>query len=286
MCHVCVMESVKERMLQRRDFLRASLGAGAMATVGGTAAAGAAVAGAGALMSPVRAHAATHGTVADMTHTLTTDFPTFFGEQQFFEEQLFNYAEHYFNLKEIRVNEHTGTHLDAPLHFSEDGRSVDEIPVERLVVPLAVIDIRAKADEDADAQVTPDDLRAWIDAHGDLPTGCCVAMNSGWSQHVRSPRFRNVDDDGVMHFPGFHVEASQMLMEEADVVGMAVDSLSLDHGPSQDFATHYAWLPTDRWGLECIANLDAVPAVGATLVVGAPKHAGGTGGPCRVLTLV
>ncbi|MDJ0628948.1 MAG: hypothetical protein QNJ44_11870, partial [Rhodobacter sp.] len=46
---------------------------------------------------------------------------------------------------------------------------------------------------------------------------------------------------------------------------------------SQDFATHYAWLPTNRYGIECLAGLDQVPAAGATLVVGAPKVARGTG---------
>lgn len=110
-------------------------------------------------------------------------------------------------------------------------------------------------------------------------------MLSGWGDHVNDPRFRNADDDGVMHFPGFHVDAAEMLMEEADVAGIAVDTLSLDHGPSPDFATHYAWLPTNRWGLECVASLDEVPAAGATLVVGAPKHRGGTGGPARLFTL-
>ena len=75
-------------------------------------------------------------------------------------------------------------------------------------------------------------------------------MMSGWDAHVNSARFRNADADGVMHFPGFHLEAAQMLMEEADVVGLAVDSLSLDHGISKDFAVHYAWLPSNRWGIE------------------------------------
>ena len=75
-------------------------------------------------------------------------------------------------------------------------------------------------------------------------------MNSGWDKHVSSDFFRNADADKVMHFPGFHVEAANMLMEEANVAGIAVDTLSLDHGPSADFATHYAWLPTNRWGIE------------------------------------
>ena len=161
-----------------------------------------------------------------------------------------------------------------------------EVPVENLVVPLAVIDIKQKASENADAQVTPDDLKAWISKHGPLPENCCVAMNSGWDKHVKSDKFRNADEDKVMHFPGFHVEAANMLMEDASVTGIAVDTLSLDHGPSADFATHYAWLPTNRWGIECLANLDAVPENGATLVVGAPKIVGGTGGPSRIFTLM
>ena len=275
MCDICVMNSVRERMLSRRDFFRAS--------VTGTAAVAAAATGLGA-MAPA-AFAATPSSVADMTHTLHPGFPTFFGDQQYYEEQLFNYAEHMFNLKEIRVNEHTGTHMDAPLHFSADGLSVDEIPVEKLVVPLAVVDIREKAAGDADAQLTPDDIRAWIAQHGPLPAGCCVAMLSGWEAHLNDAKFRNADDDGTLHFPGFHIEAAQMLMEEADVAGIAVDTLSLDHGPSPDFATHYAWLPSNRWGIECIANLAEVPASGATLVAGAPKHRRGTGGPARIFTL-
>ncbi len=273
MCHACVMDSVKNKMLSRRGFLKATA-ATATATAAST------------VVSTTPAMAGGHSQVADMTHTLGEDFPTYFGEQHLFIEQKFNYAEHKFNLNEIRVNEHTGTHMDAPLHFSADGHSVAEIPVENLVVPLAVIDIRGKASEDPDAQVTPDDLKAWISEHGPLPDNCCVAMNSGWDKHVQSDMFRNADADKVMHFPGFHVEAATMLMEEANVAGIAVDTLSLDHGPSADFATHYAWLPTNRWGIECLANLDAVPASGATLVVGSPKIVGGTGGPSRIFTLM
>ena len=67
---------------------------------------------------------------------------------------------------------------------------------------------------------------------------------------------------------------------------IAVDTLSLDHGISADFAVHYSWLPAGRWGIENIANLDAVPASGATLVVGAPKVRKGTGGPCRIFAMV
>ena len=273
MCDACVIDTVKNRMLSRRHFFRAA--AAGAATV---------VAASSGALSPALAQTPTK--VTDLTHELYEDFPTFFGQQQFWREQKFNYKEHKFNLFELRVNEHTGTHLDAPLHFSEDGKSVAEIPVSDLVVPLAVIDIRAKADASADAQVTPDDIKAWIAANGDLPEKACVAMLSGWGKHLGTDMFRNADAEGKLHFPGFHVEAVQYLAENSSAVGIAVDTLSLDYGLSPDFATHYAWLASGHWGLEGAANLDQLPAKGATLVVGAPKVRGGTGGPSRVLALV
>ncbi|MEM8837028.1 MAG: cyclase family protein [Pseudomonadota bacterium] len=273
MCHPVIMEYVKGKALSRRDFFR------------GSAATGAALVAASTLSPrPVLAHAATKA--VDLTHTLTHDFPTYFGEQQFFDEDVFTYATHKFNLKSLRVNEHTGTHIDAPLHFTDGGASIDEVPVESLVAPLAIVDIKEKADADPDAQITPDDLKAWIAKHGPIPQGACIAQNAGWQKRLGSPKFRNADDAGKMHFPGFHVEAVKMLLEEAEVVGIAVDTLSIDYGISADFITHYTWLPANRWAVENIANLDELPPTGATLVVGAPKHVGGTGGPCRLIALV
>jgi len=272
MCDLCVINSVKERMLSRRDIFKIA---------GATALAGAALTSG---TTPSLAHGARK--VEDMTHELHEGFPTYFGKPGFSTKQVFNYAEHKFNLLELTVNEHTGTHMDAPLHFSENGQAVNEIPVENLVVPLCVVHIHDKAAENADAQVTPDDLKAWTAKHGDFPDNACVAMHSGWGAHIATDKFRNVGDDEKMHFPGFHVEAAKMLLEETSVIGLATDTLSLDYGPSGDFATHYAWLPTNRWGIENMANLDNVPAHGATLVVGAPKHRGGTGGPCRIFALL
>jgi kynurenine formamidase len=269
MCHHCVIESVKQRMLSRRDLFKA---APAVAVAAATTA--------------MPALASGHSGVADLTHELHHDFPTYFGKPGITLNTVFNFADNGFNLFELTLNEHTGTHIDAPLHFSADKQSVAEIPVENLVAPLAIVDIRERAAGDPDTLLNPDDLKAWIAANGPLPDRCCVAMNSGWDQHVNGDMFRNVDAEGKMHFPGFHLEAAQMLMEESTAIGMAADTLSLDHGISADFATHYAWLPTNRWGLECIANLGNLPAVGATLIVGAPKWRGGSGGPSRLMALV
>jgi kynurenine formamidase len=127
----------------------------------------------------------------DLTHELFDKFPTYFGGQQLFNDKKFDFAKDTFNLYELRLSEHTGTHIDAPLHFSADGKSVAELPVEDLIAPLVVIDIAAKASENADAQVTPDDIKAWVSVNGDLPAGAVVAMHSGWGAHLGTEKFRN-----------------------------------------------------------------------------------------------
>ncbi|MGI9354282.1 MAG: cyclase family protein [Rhizobiaceae bacterium] len=271
MCDICVMNSVKERMVSRRGFFKSAAAAGAVATVG--------------VSTTTSALAAGQSKVMDLTHTLHPEFPTWGGDPGFAKEQVFNFKKDGFNLFNLTINEHTGTHIDAPLHFSADGTSVDEMPVESLIAPLCIVDIAARAAENADTTVTPDDLKAWISANGKIPDGACVAMHSGWGAKVATDGFRNFDGK-AQHYPGFHVEAATMLKEETGAKSIAVDTLSLDPGNSADFATHYAWLPSNRFGIENVANLDKLPAAGATVFIGAPKFAGGTGGPARVIAMV
>jgi kynurenine formamidase len=275
MCVPGCVESVHRR-LGRRSFVR---GTGL-----------ALLAGASATVAPApRARAAeprSFTRVLDLTHAMGPDFPTYDGGSNLAMETIVTLAKDGYNMYRWHLVEHTGTHMDAPIHFGDGVQSAAEIPVENLVVPLAVLDIRAKAMDDPDAQVTPDDLAAFEAAHGPIPDGACVAMLSGWADKASGPEFRNADADGVMHFPGFHVEAAHFLISERNATGIAVDTLSLDYGRSADFATHYAWLPSNRWGLEAVANLAELPPTGTTLVVGGPKIKGATGGPSRVLALL
>jgi kynurenine formamidase len=165
--------------------------------------------------------------------------------------------------------------------------AVDRIPARRLVAPLAVVDVSDKASKDSDYQLSRADLAAWERRHGRLPQGCCVAMHSGWARRVDEPhRYTGKDASGAMHFPGIAPEAAEWLLKARNVAGLAVDTLSLDHGVSRDFRTHVLWLSAGRWGLENVANLDDVPATGATLVVGLAKVKGATGSPARLIALL
>ncbi len=278
MCDACVMNSVAAR-LGRRGVLAAM----AAATLGLSAhPAGAQLLGrvAGA---PLRA--APVNRAVDLTHRLHPAFPTFGGTPAIEIEPVLSIARDGYFINKLTYTEHVGTHFDAPAHFAAGGATVDALPVEALVCPLVVLDVRRQAAADPDYQATPADLAALEAAHGRLPQGACLALLSGWDAHVETPRFRNADAAGVLRFPGFRPDLVPLLLDRG-VAGVAVDTLSLDHGGSRDFAFHGTWLGAGRWGLEAAANLGDLPVVGATLVAGAPRIAGGSGGPGRAIALV
>lgn len=225
--------------------------------------------------------------VQDLTHTITPETPVFPGYPQPAFETVRNFDEHGFYAQMLSYVEHTGTHMDAPAHFVEGLAFANELPVAQFLAPLAVIDISERAASDPDAQLMPDDVLAWEGEHGALPAGAFVAMNSGWSSRIDDPEaFLNVGDDDALHFPGFHPDATALLVEERDVVGIGVDTLSLDFGAATSFDTHVFLLGAGKYGLEGMAALDSVPAAGALVIVGGPKFMNGSGGPSRVLALV
>jgi kynurenine formamidase len=269
MCNHCVIEGVRRNMLSRRSLFK-------QAAFAGSALAG------GAFSSPVGAQSPTR--VIDLTHSYDPTFPTFDGKPGIELEWAVNFAESGYQLHKLTIFEHTGTHIDAPLHFSADGASVDQIEPQHLVAPLIIIDISERASEDANSTVEKADIEAWISANGAVPSGAVVALRSGWAAKVGDPSFRN-DEAGDFAFPGFGKSATDLLLD-LEVVAVGVDTLSLDPGNSADFAVHNSWLPAGRYGIEGLNNLEDVPVKGATIIVGAPKHRGGTGGPARVLALV
>jgi kynurenine formamidase len=273
MCVPGCQEAVRAA-LSRRGFFKGAAAAGFAATA----------------IAPMQAAAAPRrrfSTVVDLTHTMSPEFPTFFGVPGIEIQKQFDFKKDGFNLNWWRIIEHGGTHLDAPIHFSESATTADKIVAGDLVVPLAVIDVRRGAAQDPDYLVTRQDLVDWERRYRRLPDNCCVAMLSGWGQYTGDEaRYTGKDAGGTFHFPGFSPEAAEWLLRDRRVAGLAVDTLSLDYGASKDFKTHRLWLPAGRWGLENVANLEKVPPSGATLMVGVAKVKDATGGPARLIALI
>lgn len=225
-------------------------------------------------------------TVLDLTYTAAPDFPLFPGTPPFSIEIANDYASDGYFSNNLTHNEHTATHMDAPAHFFEGAATADLIPVDQLIAPLIVIDISDRAVSDPDAAVTVDDITAWESANGQIPYGAFVAMYSGWGSHLDVPDgYVNLDDAGVQHYPGFSPEASQFLVAERAIVGIGVDTLSLDPGNSADFGSHVAILGAGKYGIENLANLEAAPAIGAFIIAGGPKTLGASGGWTRAIAI-
>jgi len=284
MCVPGCREAV-ERNLSRRAFLGAACAA-APAVVSSCAVTRGAESAPAEAHEPPRFPAFTR--VVDLTHTYSSRFPHFNGKPSRVDLQTVLSTERGdgWNMTLWTLDEHAGTHVDAPYHRNAKGVTVEKIPARDLVLRLCVLDIREPARRDRDYRATVEDLKAWESRHGRLPPRACVALWSGWDAKVPTPEFFGIDDKGVRHFPGFHAETVELLLKERDVVALAADTASFDHGPTTDFPAHTLWLGADRWALENAANLGEVPPRGATIVCGAPRIEGATGGPSRVFALV
>jgi kynurenine formamidase len=225
--------------------------------------------------------------VHDLTHTFTPKTPVFPAFKPIQIRPKFSIAKDGFFANEVTFDEHTGTHMDAPVHFVAGAQTADKLPADKFFAPLAVISIEARAAKNADALVTIDDVLEWEKRNGRLPAGAFVAMYSGWGSRVSSAeRFLNKDSKGTMHAPGFSEDVAKFLAKERDIVGAGVDTLSLDAASATKFVAHLALLGAGKYGVELLANLNAVPPSGATIIVGGPKHEGASGGPCRVYAVV
>lgn len=186
--------------------------------------------------------------------------------------------------------EHGGTHLDAPIHFAEGGWTADEIPLDRLRGPAAVVDVSARAAADRDALVRVRDLAADEAAHGRIPDGAIVLLRTGWARRwpdAKSYLGTNARGDTEhLHFPGLSGEAADWLVTERRVRGVGIDTASIDHGQSRDFRAHRVIAAANVAVFENLANLDALPARGAVFVGLPMKIRGGSGGPLRAIALL
>ena len=238
--------------------------------------------------------------IVDLTHTLDPDFPVIilppeFGQCARFRMEEISAYDHRgpaWKWHNITLSEHTGTHFDAPSHWIS-GRdvpngSVDEIPVEAFVGPVAVIDCSAGSSKDEDFELTPDVIKTWEAEHGMIPPNSWVLMRTDWSKRSGAD-YLNMRQDGP-HSPGPTPDGIQFLINERNIRGFGTETVGTDAGQGSHYAppypAHYFLHGAGKYGLQCLANLDQLPATGAVLMAAPLKIKNGTGSPLRVLALV
>ena len=196
---------------------------------------------------------------------------------------------YYYESHRFRSAEHGGTHIDAPIHFAEQGRTVDAIPLEQLFGPAFVVDVSAAAANDADYEVSAADLQQFEAEHGRLAPGSIVLLRTGFGERWPDrASYLGTDDRGPeavarLHFPGLAPEAARWLVEEREISAIGIDTASIDHGQSTQFQTHRTLFAADVPAFENVANLDRLPPTGAFVIALPMKIAGGSGGPLRIV---
>jgi kynurenine formamidase len=237
--------------------------------------------------------------IVDLTQTLSPDFPTIVLPPQFGQcapfrmETISRYDDNgpawYWN--NITVGEHTGTHFDAPIHWVTGrdlpNNATDTLPVQNLIAPACVIDCSADAANDGDYLLTVPVIEAWEAKHSKIPAGNWVLFRTDWSKRTGAA-YANVKDDGA-HTPGPDAAAVRFLVDRG-ALGFGVETIGTDAGQahlmSPMYPAHTLMHGAGRWGLQCLANLDQLPATGALIIAPPLKIQGGSGSPLRVLALI
>ena len=183
------------------------------------------------------------------------------------------------------LSEHSGTHLDAPVHFAREGRAVDDLPLASLIGPVRVIDVREACARDRDYAVRVEDVTAHEAAEGRISPGTAVLLLTGWSKHWHDrPRYLGGEEVEALHFPGLDMEAARLLADRR-VALVGIDTASIDPGASRLFGAHRVLAEAQVPCLENLRGLELLPARGATLIALPMLVADGTGSPARVVAL-
>ena len=239
--------------------------------------------------------------VVDLTQTLSPEFPALqlppqFGQVWAFKmEKISQYDERgpgwYWN--NFSCGEHTGTHFDAPVHWisgkDHTQNAVDTIDVKNFIAPAVVVDASAEVAANPDWLLTVGFLEAWEARHGRIPAGAWVLLRTDWSKRTDPAEFLNLREDGA-HTPGPTQEAVEWLIRERKVHGFGVETINTDAGQSYawpvPYPCHTLMHGSNRYGLQCLRNLDQLPPTGAVIVSAPLKIQAGSGSPLRVLALV
>ncbi len=232
----------------------------------------------------------------DLTHTFDTEIPHWPGFPKERRETIYWYDKgvgtmgHGFFAQVFCHVGQWGTHVDAPAHFIRGTRTLDQIDVKEMFLPLVVIDVHDKAAANPDYALTVEDVKEWEKKFGPVPEGAFVAMRTDWSKRwPDAAAMRNEDEGGTAHYPGWGLEALKYLYEERKITASGHEPTDTDPGVSTskgDYTCEAYILAQDKYQIELLANLDKVPEYGAIVVVAFPKPFFGSGFPARVFAIL
>ncbi|MBD2530500.1 cyclase family protein [Nostoc flagelliforme FACHB-838] len=239
------------------------------------------------MIQPESQNSITYTRVIHLSHVIDVDIPQWSGDPTVEFETVAELNNDGYYLRRFSLGEHSATHINAPNSFHSYAVGIDQYPAQSLVVPAVVINICQATAVNPDYALTLADVLAWEEQHGEISGGCVVILHTGWQKKwFDKSAFLNHDAQGIPHFPGFGIDATQFLLDKRHIAGVGIDTHGVDPGQDNSFAINRLVLEKPRLVLENLTNLDQLPAKGTTLAIAPLRLRGGSGSPVGVLAFV
>jgi kynurenine formamidase len=224
--------------------------------------------------------------VINLSHLITSSIPLWPHDPPVTFDVMASQETDGYYLRRFGMGEHSATHMNAPNSFFPNAIGIDGYQAESLVRPAIVIDVQAQAGDNPDYVISPQDIENWEQNHGRIEQGSVVLFYTGWQSLWHEPaRFINEDAMGP-RFPGVGAATARFLLEERQIAGVGIDTHGVDPGQDMTYATNHQVLAREGIILECLANLNQLPAKGTTLVIGVLQLQWGSGSPASVMAFV
>ncbi len=225
----------------------------------------------------------------NLSHQINADSPHFPALPALQQEDVFTLKDG-FHVQKFTVVGQYGTHIDAPIHFVDGGRWLDQITLKDLFLPLYVIDKSQEVASNPNFILSKQDILDFEAHYGVIKPGAFVAFRSDWSKRwPNQDAMRNLDANGVQQSPGWSREALEFLITERQVKAVGHETFDTDAGiPAAEhgLVNEYYLLEQDIYQLEVLANLDQVPPVGALITIAFPNWDKATGSPVRAVAIL
>ena len=226
----------------------------------------------------------------DLTHNVNSSIPKFGAFPELNIETPYTIKKDGFFVNKVSFVTQYGTHIDAPIHFSENKRTLEQLELKELVLPLFVINKEKEVENNPDFILTAEDILNWEKENGKIEKDSFVAFASGWSKRWGKSDFYNKDSNGVAHTPGWSIEALDLILNERRALAIGHETLdtdaSIDIIKNNFLLSEKFVLDTNKYQVEVLNNLNLLPAKGGVIFIGVPKFDKLPGFPVRAFAII
>ena len=209
----------------------------------------------------------------DLTLTISENLPTFPGSPKPKFIPWEKIIPDGYNLELLFLSSHTGTHMDAPYHFLEKGRTIDKIPTNRLASDAILIKLKKGPGQ----AISKKDIIAFESKNQKIPDNSTIVFRTDWSKNLSKKSYFEKN-------PGLSADAAKYLAsKKINLVG--IDSPSIDLGTDSKFSVHHILSKNNILIVENLTNLDKIKNSKFKLVVLPLKLKNATGSPVRAIAI-